>query len=66
MSGSLEDEETGCLDTGREIKDKVADLALGGVGIELEVEDCAFIFGGYGCPFSSWIGFVGAFGTDGN
>ena len=65
MSGSLKDEETGCLDERREIEDKVADLALGGVGVELEVEDCAFVFGGDGRPFSSWVCLVGVLRADG-
>jgi hypothetical protein len=48
---SCEYEEAGSLkDTGK-FKDEVADLALRGVGLELEVEDCAEVVGCYCCPF---------------
>lgn len=65
MPRSFEDEETGCLDERREVEDEVADFALGGVGVELEVEDCAFVFWGDGRPFGSWVGLVGVLRADG-
>lgn len=66
MTRSLEDEETGCLDERREVEDEVADFALGGVGIELKVEDCAFVFGRDGRPFCSRVGLVRVLRTDGH
>ena len=59
MARALEDEESGCLNERGEVENEVADLALGSVGIELKVEDRAFVFRGYSCPFCGRICFVG-------
>ena len=66
LSAAVEDEETRCLQDIGEVEDEVADLALDGVGVELEVEDCAFVVGGDGSPVAGGVGGVGVLGTDGD
>lgn len=66
MTRALKDEETRGLNKRRKVEDKIADLALGGVRVELEIEDCAFIFGSYGRPFRGWVCFVGVLGRYGD
>jgi len=65
-TASSEDEETGCLKDVGEVEHKVADVALGGIGIELEVEDCAEVVGRHCRSFRSRKGFGGKFGADGD
>jgi len=56
----------GRLSEAGEVEDEVADLALYGVGIELEVEDGADVVWGYGCPFGGWIGLIWVLRADGD